>query len=509
MANKIMETLTIDGVTYEIVDKKMRESIVELTQDEYNALGDVVKTDGKIYYITDAGGVYSGGSSSVDLTDYAKIVDLDKFGGTVEITSGNPTKEKTVLTFDPLAEEINIYTSEEIDKMFSNFSGDENTSNNLALHINNKDNPHDITASQIGLDKVDNTSDLEKPVSLQTQTAISQCLSDAKSDTSNSINNHNSSTLSHHDMREQIKELSDRLSALVDSDDATLSQLSEIVTYIESNKSLIDAITIAKVNVDDIADDLDTNMAQRPLSARQGVVIKELINALQTNVDTKANSNDLTSHTSNKENPHGVTASQIDVYTKSEVNAALNKKADDYSLEIYNGTSGNPKPVKFMTVNYSTCGSENGVAIKLGLVSGHGNGSSYAFLEDAIIKVTYTGLVSVDNFKYYGADTGSYEGVNRQYGDIFWVINTDDKVVDFYVLMGQYARVNMTPYKRVTYSTGGTITQYTSCTIYSSGTKNWANNSKIALMSDIQSNTETWTFVLEDGTQVTKAVYIG
>ena len=171
--------------------------------------------------------------------------------------------------------------------------------------------------------------------------------------------------------------------------------------------------------------------------------------------------------------------------TKTDATTKLNKKANDFSLEIYNGTGGNPKPVKFMTVNYSTCGSENGVAVKLGLVSGHGNGTSYAFLEDAIVRVSYLGAVEVDNFKYYGASTGTYDGAERQYGDIFWVIDTTNKIVDFYVLMGQYARIQMIPAKRVTYSTGGTITQHTSCTVYSSGTKNWANNAEIATKNDI------------------------
>ena len=164
----------------------------------------------------------------------------------------------------------------------------------------------------------------------------------------------------------------------------------------------------------------------------------------------------------------------------NDISVSLSRKMDDYWLDMYNGTGGNPKPVKFITVNYSTCGSETGVAIKLGMVSGHGNGSSYAFLQDTIIKVTYTGTVEVNNFKYYGQDTGTYDGANRKYGDIFWVNNTTSKIVDFYVLMGQYAHVQMTPWKRVTYSTGGTITQYTSCTVYSSGTKEWANNSEFA-----------------------------
>lgn len=168
----------------------------------------------------------------------------------------------------------------------------------------------------------------------------------------------------------------------------------------------------------------------------------------------------------------------------SDMQKQLDKKANDFSIEIYNGTSGNPKPVRFASFNYSTCGSENGIAAKISLVSGHGNGSSYAFLEDAIIRVTHTGGVEVDNFKYYGQSV-TYDGADRQYGDIFWLVDETNKIVDFYVLMGQYARVQQTPWKRLTHSTGGTVTQHTSCTVYSSGTKVWGNNSDIALMSDL------------------------
>lgn len=167
------------------------------------------------------------------------------------------------------------------------------------------------------------------------------------------------------------------------------------------------------------------------------------------------------------------------------ITTELNKKAGDFSIEIYNGTSGNPKPVRFASFNYSTCISEEGIAAKISLVSGHGNGTSYAFLEDAIIRVNHLGDVEVDNFKYYGASAGTYDGANRQYGDIFWLVDTTNKIVDFYVLMGQYARVQQTPWKRLTYSTKGTVTQYISCSVYSSGEKQWANNSEFVLKSDI------------------------
>jgi hypothetical protein len=268
---------------------------------------------------------------------------------------------------------------------------------------------------------------------------------------------------------------------------------------VNSNKTLIETVNTNKVNVADIINNLTTNVSNKPLSAAQGVTIKGLIDTLQTAVNGKAEATDLAAHIGNKSNPHGVTLTQLGLTaTATELNymdgvtspvqTQLNKKANDYSIELYNGTAGNPKAVKFATANYSACDSENGISAKISLASGHGNGVSYVFLEDAIINVSYGGSVSVDNFKYYGANAGTYDGATRQYGDIFWVVDTTNKIVDFYCLMGQYSRVNQTPWKRLTYSSKGTITQHTSATIYSSGTKVWANNSEIALLSDLPSS---------------------
>lgn len=43
---------------------------------------------------------------------------------------------------------------------------------NITNHIANKLNPHSVTKSQIGLGNVDNTSDVNKPISSATQTAL-------------------------------------------------------------------------------------------------------------------------------------------------------------------------------------------------------------------------------------------------------------------------------------------------------------------------------------------------
>lgn len=100
------------------------------------------------------------------------------------------------------------------------------------------------------------------------------------------INTHNTSSSAHSDIRDLITGLTTRLNTLADSDDTTLDQLSEIVAYIKSNKSLIDAITTSKVNVSDIVNDLTTNATNKPLSSAQGVAIKALIDALQAELDS-------------------------------------------------------------------------------------------------------------------------------------------------------------------------------------------------------------------------------
>jgi len=114
---------------------------------------------------------------------------------------------------------------------------------NLSDHITNELNPHKVTPEQLNLGNVDNTSDIDKPVSTAQQAAIDLA-----------VTNHNTSTASHTDIRNLISGLTTRLNALADSDDITLDQLSEIVTYIKSNRTLIESVTTNKVNVSDFSE---------------------------------------------------------------------------------------------------------------------------------------------------------------------------------------------------------------------------------------------------------------
>ena len=54
---------------------------------------------------------------------------IDNFGGTVEITNNNPTKENTVLTIHTDGEEVAVYTADELDEIIRGLRAeiDENT----------------------------------------------------------------------------------------------------------------------------------------------------------------------------------------------------------------------------------------------------------------------------------------------------------------------------------------------------------------------------------------------
>lgn len=91
---------------------------------------------------------------------------------------------------------------------------------------------------------------------------------------------HDVATDAHSDIRLLIQGLDARLTALADSDDTTLDQLSELVAYIKDNRELIESVTTLKVNVTDIINNLTTNAIDKPLSAAQGVALKALIDSL-------------------------------------------------------------------------------------------------------------------------------------------------------------------------------------------------------------------------------------
>lgn len=103
---------------------------------------------------------------------------------------------------------------------------------------------------------------------------------DQAGEASRAVSTHNTNTEAHNDIRLELTRLAGIINDILDSEDPNLDEMHEIVAYIKSNASLIEAVTIAKVNVADIIDNLTTNVTSKPLSAAQGVALKALIDAI-------------------------------------------------------------------------------------------------------------------------------------------------------------------------------------------------------------------------------------
>lgn len=91
---------------------------------------------------------------------------------------------------------------------------------------------------------------------------------------------HNGANDAHADIRALIKNVSDKLSAFLDVDDDTLNQVSEIIAYVDQHKDILES----KVNKADIVDNLETATKDAPLSANQGVVLKQQIGGVDLKV---------------------------------------------------------------------------------------------------------------------------------------------------------------------------------------------------------------------------------
>ena len=124
----------------------------------------------------------------------------------------------------------------------------------LVLHLADKNNPHFVTKKQIGLENVDNTSDVDKPISVPVQNAL-----EGKTD-KNDFENHSGNADIHvsntekngwndkyskqeSDEKLSLKENIANKSAVIDgdSDDTKYPTAKAVKDYIELNRAKVDA----------------------------------------------------------------------------------------------------------------------------------------------------------------------------------------------------------------------------------------------------------------------------
>lgn len=179
-------------------------------------------------------------------------------------------------------------------------------------HINDKQNPHKVTKAQVGLSNVDNTSDLSKPISIATQTAL-----DLKIDKITETNR-------------------------VYGTDSLGNQ----TTYDIESFSKVDDVKINGTSVvtDKVASFSLGTMAQQNV---ENYYTKEMSDTLYAGIDYETT---IDNHISDTSNPHNITKEQIglgNVDNTSDVDKPISKATqqeldtltDNLSIEVNRATA--------------------------------------------------------------------------------------------------------------------------------------------------------------------------
>lgn len=130
-------------------------------------------------------------SGAKDLNDYAFVISTDTAGNTLynryKYDGSNWVFEYALnnssFTANQWAAINSGATSTNIAQIGTNTNDIATNKGTMDSHIANTSNPHSVTKAQVGLGNVDNTSDLDKPISTATQTALN-----AKADKTNRVN---------------------------------------------------------------------------------------------------------------------------------------------------------------------------------------------------------------------------------------------------------------------------------------------------------------------------------
>ena len=217
-------------------------------------------------------------------------------------------------------------------------------------HISDRENPHNVTKSQIGLGNVDNTSDINKPISTATQNALdtkadSQELSELSKIVSDEIADRESS--------EGIinESISNHISDTNNPHNVTKEQLG--LGNVDNTSDVNKPISTATQNA------LDDKADKTTVSSLSNTLTKE-IQDRQAGDNTNATA--ISTHATNKSNPHNVTKAQVglgNVDNTSDANKpistavqnALNLKADKTEISALYRPKGSVATVNDLPMN--------------------------------------------------------------------------------------------------------------------------------------------------------------
>lgn len=158
VVNSLSDNLVNDVLVSQSDKNSVSLTIKSITKNPVKKNKELLLVDGELILLTDNTPILLADNVNDGLYDQAddKLITINQASSfTAGVMSAS---DKTKLD--------GLKAQAEIDTSISNVQ------NNLNAHINNRTNPHRVTKEQIGLDRVDNTSDANKPISNATQTAL-------------------------------------------------------------------------------------------------------------------------------------------------------------------------------------------------------------------------------------------------------------------------------------------------------------------------------------------------
>jgi len=246
--------------------------------------------------------------------------------------SGNPTTQSVRDNFAAAAAEI--------DALDSAVTILEATVSGFDSHLTDTNNPHAVTKSQVGLGNVDNTSDVDKPISAATQAALDAKQnalgftpansSDLTSHTGNTSNPHavtkSQIGLSNVDNTSDLnKPISTATQAALDAKQNTLAN-SDGLTEGTTNLYFTPARVLVTVTAGLSTATNAVITASDTILSALGKLQKQISDNLTT----------LTSHTGNTSNPHSVTKTQVGL-SNVDNTSDLNKPISTATQTALNG----------------------------------------------------------------------------------------------------------------------------------------------------------------------------
>ena len=218
----------------------------------------------------------------------------------------------------------------------------------VSEHKADKNNPHEVTKAQVGLGNVDNTADLDKPVSNATQ----ELVDNTKKELDTKIDNHTSDFNNPHKVtKEQVglgnvdntadinKPVSVAQQALVDSTKAELKKYigdieKDVTNHIadKNNPHEVNKLQVGLGNVDNTSD------INKPVSIAQQAALDKLKSDLESIIGSTGT--DLSAHLKDFDNPHKVTKDQVGL-GKVDNTADLEKPVSVATQEAINAVQSN------------------------------------------------------------------------------------------------------------------------------------------------------------------------